>query len=976
MFPKVLVKCPTCENKIKLGDLGLRGWTEPRIIYGEDDLIFAYFRIYSCKSINCSKRLYSNEDYFLSELPFYVKSIFPFVLSKKNGITQTLLNRLIQGLECSTGIAAFRKMIKETYRLKYETRQLDYYSALKSFLKLQKDSASLESLIGFKLSDEELRTMERFSSFEDTSGYFGRIPSETFLKGILIREIEKKEGYLRKEMQRRCGQFLFLDHSHKVTKHIQHFGDTKLYNGLLTGLNEFQEIRVLQFVQSTSFQEIGQSLKNFYNTSHDYGIEPKYVWIDNCCSERKVLCDYLPSLNNYDEILVPLPLPTVHHISDPSQVNICLDYLISFVYQLREGEHILIGLDTEWPVVFLPVYHRGKIAVIQISVSIPHPTVYVFQTSSWETAPNSLKYLLQSNQVKKAGNRIISSDVKYLKDDWGIYIDESSCIPLNHLAKDKGVFGSSHTSLESMCKKVLKYDLPKPQGIRLSNWKAGRLSKEQIEYAARDAHASLLIAEKLNSMNSFQLTVETSSSTISGTSTERGFHDNRLLQSASSNIGSVRLDAFHAMKRISDVISTKNPFSALFMGKLRDAIFEINATDKEKVTQVLAKSGKSFESTLLQKPDWIFQRVRRLIPTPEILKQRIESVITEFSHQKYTHHRHGILLNEKAKKELKTLLSDHVSKGCLSDPPGVSLYFKNGEDSDNLQIYRCIRGTNTVELWHQYIEMRFGSWNAGPRFANAAMLVLADRRNKRASVRYRANFPDFGHYEHYLIDDLNQIYFDLFKERLFLWWKDSKRSILTEETFGMVPSLPLHLQEIVREEDVSQYPDSMKFIAMKTRCKVPAIGISNVTEKKLFMKAVKFYLLPNKAGIDSIQMCNDWNFGTLKTTSVNGLVCPVNVPIGTNQIWRKDPRHLDAYYKTYSVAVERRQVYLLHDSISNLQQSSNDDETEVEFEFLEAAEPAPLPSNELYPQDDSVVFVSEFIVEQPSISENSENVNI
>jgi hypothetical protein len=63
-----------------------------------------------------------------------------------------------------------------------------------------------------------------------------------------------------------------------------------------------------------------------------------------------------------------------------------------------------------------------------------------------------------------------------------------------------------------------------------------------------------------------------------------------------NNVCNVRLDPFHAMKRISDVLSTNHP---LFTAKLRDANFVINPDDKRNVTSVLERKGISFESKIL-----------------------------------------------------------------------------------------------------------------------------------------------------------------------------------------------------------------------------------------------------------------------------------------------------------------------------------------------------------------------------------------
>jgi hypothetical protein len=82
------------------------------------------------------------------------------------------------------------------------------------------------------------------------------------------------------------------------------------------------------------------------------------------------------------------------------------------------------------------------------------------------------------------------------------------------------------------------------------------------------------------------------------------------------------------------------------------------------------------------------------------------------------------LFNALCWKESKSMLQ-LVEEGYLSDPPGVQLYVKIGEDKDGLVLYRCFRGTNTVEGGvHQNMIKSFGSYNAGPELALLLKYIL------------------------------------------------------------------------------------------------------------------------------------------------------------------------------------------------------------------------------------------------------------
>ena len=73
--------------------------------------------------------------------------------------------------------------------------------------------------------------------------------------------------------------------------------------------------------------------------------------------------------------------------------------------------------------------------------------------------------------------------------------------------------------------------------------------------------------------------------------------------------------------------------------------------------------------------------------------------------------------------------------GFLSDPLDVALYYLMGRDRDNLNLYRCIRGTNSIEGgWHMVLRRMFGSLGSGSEFGEALILTFAYRRNITVSL--------------------------------------------------------------------------------------------------------------------------------------------------------------------------------------------------------------------------------------------------
>jgi hypothetical protein len=182
----------------------------------------------------------------------------------------------------------------------------------------------------------------------------------------------------------------------------------------------------------------------------------------------------------------------------------------------------------------------------------------------------------------------------------------------------------------------------------------------------------------------------------------------------------------------------------------------------------------TFSDLVLERNRWVLERVRRTIPPKDVLYDSLSRLFEEFKKPKYDSDDKVPLLFQKARKEFKNLLERHVKKGCFSDPPNVALYLISGWDKYGLTLYRCTRGTSDLESFHQTLEMKFQPWNAGPQFADALLALFRHRYNIRASEKYRPNFPRIGHYDHHLIDEVQEITLRLFGRPVHQWWQQNR----------------------------------------------------------------------------------------------------------------------------------------------------------------------------------------------------------
>ena len=500
--------------------------------------------------------------------------------------------------------------------------------------------------------------------------------------------------------------------------------------------------------------------------------------------------------------------------------------------------------------------------------------------------PISLKSLLEKSNLIKVGKRIKAADARNLETDWGVRIPPSSLVELDDICRGK-VPGNS--SLKDLTELILRKNLPKDGAIRVSTfWDkplTGRAGKQYIKYAALDAYASYLIWDRMFSLDPIIFSYPPPLLNV-------GPAEQRVL-----------LDSFHAISRVVDEIPMHHPFRGAFEYAFRDAMFIQNQNDIANVNRVLAQRDPPSNVTTMMKkdPDWVLKRVQRVIPPPDVLSRRLNGVIACFTGAEFKDKKGVDLVSERVKKEFAKL-SKHVEKGCLSDPAEAKLYRALTKDKDGLTIYHCARGTSAVESFHQTLEMAFEPFNAGPRYSDCCLALLTYRYNIRASQKHRPNFPCVGHYDYFILDRIQEVTSLIFEQPVLSWWRKQPAK-LTNETFGICPSVAPHLQDLEDSEGhkklLMTYPKALQYLANRTKVTVPYLGISTQEEQSLFKSAI-----PNYS--DFSEFARDWNENQLRLE--NGAVFNASntAPSIPNRIFRKFDFHLEQHQASFVRTEEKR----------------------------------------------------------------------
>jgi hypothetical protein len=170
------------------------------------------------------------------------------------------------------------------------------------------------------------------------------------------------------------------------------------------------------------------------------------------------------------------------------------------------------------------------------------------------------------------------------------------------------------------------------------------------------------------------------------------------------------------------------------------------------------------------------------------LLRRLETLFNAYADiQCSTKKSRGSFFSDEAKEMVQHLL-ETVRKGYLSDPSGISLYYLMGKDRDGLNIYRTIRGTNSVEGGvHMAIRRIFGSLQASPELAECLIINWILRRNKRVCILWPCS--NFKSYTSYPQVGFHNRTGQKYKGHYDLWVRDE--IVELAEAVGLKPSFPM-----------------------------------------------------------------------------------------------------------------------------------------------------------------------------------------
>lgn len=216
------------------------------------------------------------------------------------------------------------------------------------------------------------------------------------------------------------------------------------------------------------------------------------------CTRNRAQCSYSYRSSNQAKLVMQYPEMTfkgrVIYSRTTKEVEKSAVELFNFVEEKKRKEgQVALGFDIEWKPTFRRGVATGKAAVMQICGDKGNCYVlHIFHSG----IPQTLRSLLEDPTVVKVGVCIANDAYKVLQDH---NVSVKTLEDLSELANKK-LDDPKKWSLASLTEKLLAKQLPKPSNIRLGNWEANVLSRDQLHYAATDAFVSWYLYQALKSL--------------------------------------------------------------------------------------------------------------------------------------------------------------------------------------------------------------------------------------------------------------------------------------------------------------------------------------------------------------------------------------------------------------------------------------------------------------------------------------------
>ncbi|GAA6036047.1 hypothetical protein JCM8097_006586 [Rhodosporidiobolus ruineniae] len=486
-------RCPRCTS----AELGSNGYSRPRRAADFDSTIYVFGRRYRCKNATCGSTFMSWDPRLLAQLPSSYRRSIPFIFGHRGAVTKNLFNTAYDALSSGVGHVKFADLVRRAHVRRYDEIKLLYWSAILSDVQSSPSSSTTPDY-------------PPLPPLED----FGYSPGAKFFKARFIEYMRGLRPSVDQLTSLLPATILALDHSFKLPKHIAKVNGEPVMTTALTMTQQDGGIRALWLLPTKAQADYAPGLIGVVEANKRYGYPAtKVMFTDNTRGDGPFLERLVPSLTKDIAPAIDtspysnLPLfETPKTILRLYTIQAVDDRLKEIQAAISPGSQAVVGLDAEWDVEQEEVGGRtivksvGAPAVVQIAWG---DIIYIIQLARIRRISNrypaTLRQFLMNPQVLKLGVGV-KADVTRVLSLYETFLSSPAAgvLDLVSLAKSLSLGKLEKESLDYLVARYLGRYLSKPSSIRLSTaWSQDDLPTDHLEYAARNAAASLQLYEAL-----------------------------------------------------------------------------------------------------------------------------------------------------------------------------------------------------------------------------------------------------------------------------------------------------------------------------------------------------------------------------------------------------------------------------------------------------------------------------------------------
>lgn len=526
--------CPSCKSNEYVGNNGFQDKHFGRLIIGLKENYYTISRRYICYACQTkSKDVESAVDqaFALNEhvsvektidkvqytfmgwnkhslplFPFGYGLEFPALLTWKAGVDKVVVDMMRPLFDKGLKPESFSNMLLELHTAEFGIKSLKHEYEIR------------ERKSQHRLATASNEKFEPLGDFADKLKYRGVVPTGRYLIHVYKSFHETIRQYLAREVKKRDMDVIMIDVSYKEAKSLYQYRGKSVFRGLVTGLNQYGEVRIQFHIYTDSHEQMLAALEEFEKTRMALGFKGvSHVISDNPKKDKALFMNAMPSVKaqqvKYDSQQPSGTTTTGKACYNPDHLLIRvasnqtdINRVIDAMREDINGD--TIGLDAEWNRMLDSrgfQTGRGRIQWIQIAYRNKDDNIRVLLlwVGDLKSLPNSLQSLVCDSTIRFAGVKV-SGDLKYIGEDFNVKsikdVEQKKrdvVVNLGSYAKDRGVVRNANTSLRHLVEITLDVTIDKT--LQTSTW-TKELTEDQKKYIAIDAAASLQVYEELTKM--------------------------------------------------------------------------------------------------------------------------------------------------------------------------------------------------------------------------------------------------------------------------------------------------------------------------------------------------------------------------------------------------------------------------------------------------------------------------------------------